>query len=415
MSADMPNQTLEDAADPNKLARRNAILLAVAQAFNGSTAALCISMGGLAGLYLLGDDKSLATAPVTTYNIGVALGALPAAMLMRKVGRRMGFIGGSLIGIAGALLTTGALFAHSFWLFCLGTVLYGASGSFTQQFRFAAADQGLESFKPKAISWVLAGGVFAGIIGPQTVIYAKDLFEPVKFAGAFLAGAGLLIIGIIVLSQLKFAQPQSQSTEDDPANSTPARPLSEIMAQPRFIVAVMCAVGAYALMSFVMTAAPLAMVGHGIHINDATLGIQWHVLAMFGPSFFTGNLIARFGKEKIVATGFFILIASALVALNGVGLWQFWTSLVLLGLGWNFGFIGATAMLTETYRPNEKSKAQGANDFILFGSVALASLMSGLTLNFVGWEMINTVVFPVVIVCLLSLIWLSTRANRGLA
>ena len=396
-------------SDPNRVARRNALILSAAQALNGSVAPISIALGGLAGMYLLGEDKSWATFPVTSYNLGVALSALPAAMLMRNIGRRLGFMGGSIIGMVGTLVCAYALYLGSFAVFCVGMILSGSAGAFTQQFRFAAADEGEASFKPKAISWVLAGGILAAVIGPQTAANFKDLFAPVQFAGAYFAATFLLFAGMLVLSQLKFAQPQLQAEIIDDSN---ARSLAEIVTQPQFIVALMCAIGAYALMSFVMTAAPLAMVACGISQEDAILGIQWHVMAMFGPSFVTGHLIARFGKKTIVATGFALLIACAILALQGQQLWQFWVSLVLLGIGWNFGFIGATAMLTETYTPAERNKTQGINDFLLFGSVAFASLMSGQTLNAFGWYMLNWIVFPVVAICLIALAWLHLKSQK---
>lgn len=395
--------TTDSSIDPNASARRNALLLSAAQALGGGAAPIAISMGGLAGLYLLGTDKSLATAPVTGYNVGVALAALPAAMTMARIGRRLGFMAGGLVGILGALLSSWAIVQGNFWLFCVGMVLFGGGGAFTQQYRFAAADQGTDDFKPKAISWVLAGGLFAAIIGPQTAINFRNLFAPVEFAGAYFAASFLMLGAIFVVSFLKFDKPMSKA---DRSVADTGRPLMEILTQPRFIVSVVCAVGSYGLMSFVMTGAPLAMVACGISPDLAINGIMLHVMAMFGPSFFTGNLIARFGKERIVAIGMAILGVCAIVALSGITLAHFWIALVLLGIGWNFGFIGATAMLTETYRPEEKSKAQGANDFILFSSVALASLMSGQTLNAFGWDAINWAVFPVIGICMLALFWL---------
>ena len=387
----------------NAAARRNAWLYAACQAFSSASAPVSIALGGLAGSYLLAGDKSLATAPVTGFNIGVALAALPAAMLMRRIGRRFGFMTGAIIGIAGLLVATGALMLHSFWLFCLGLMLTGSANGFAQQFRFAAADQGTPDFRAKAISIVLIGGVAAAIIGPQMVLFTRDLLAPVPFAGAFLSGTLLFAASLVVMT---FLEPSIPPKPEKGVEIDTGRPLSVIMLQPRFVVAVICAIGSYAMMSLVMTAAPLAMIGCGFTVDQATLGIQWHVLAMFAPSFFTGQLITRFGKERIVALGLAILVACACVALAGIELANFWLALVLLGLGWNFGFIGSTAMITETYQPAERGKAQGANDFLLFGAVAVASLMSGRTMNAFGWGAVNIIVFPVVAICFGALLWL---------
>ncbi len=458
------------AVDLNASAKRNALLLATAQAFCGASAPISIALGGLVGMYLLGDDKALATVPVAIYNLGVALAALPAAMLMGRFGRRNGFISGACVGICGAIVSSFAIFRGDFFLFCIGMALTGCGGAFTQQYRFAAADQGDFEFQPKAISWVLAGGIFAAIVGPQTAIYfinptspdfdlaapyfatavvvtgfivayvrgaigqtsscikavaaivaagliafwvgphiagfVRELFSPIEFAAAYLASAILLMFGMAALSQLKFDAPP---TNEQRKQADTGRPLGQIMMQPRFIVSVICAVGSFALMSFVMTGAPLAMKLCGFSPDDSTLGIQWHVMAMFGPSFFTGNLINRFGKERIVTIGMILLLACSTVALMGISLTNFYVALILLGFGWNFGFIGATSMLTETYRPQERAKAQGANDLILFGLVAFGSFMSGQTLNAFGadgWNAINYTVFPIVGMCLLSLLWL---------
>ncbi|MDN2564951.1 MFS transporter [Aquibium sp. A9E412] len=400
-----------DTAGLHREARRTALILAAAQAVVGASAPITISMGGLAGFYLLGADKSLATAPVTGFNIGVALGALPAAVLMRHVGRRHGFVAGTGVMALGGLIAALALFQMGFWLFAVGALLIGCGHAFTQQYRFAAVDNAPASFKPRAISWVLGGGVFAAIIGPQTVIYTRELFAPVMFAGSFAAIIGLSAIGALILSFLRLPQDAPSAVLDDDA---PARPMREILLQPRFLVALFCGVGAFALMSFVMTGAPLAMVGCGFTPDEATLGISWHVMAMYAPSFVTGSLIARFGKERIVAFGLALLIGCALVALSGVALWQFWLALILLGVGWNFGFIGATAMVAECYRASEKNKVQGVHDLILFSTVAFASLMSGQVYNAFGWEMLNWIALPVAALCLAALGALALRRRlRG--
>ncbi|RWC32473.1 MAG: MFS transporter [Mesorhizobium sp.] len=387
-------------AEAGREARRTALILAASQAIIGSAAPIAISVGGLAGHYLLGSDKSLATAPITGFNVGVALGALPAAAIIRRLGQRDGFMTGTIFTALGGLIATLALFQASFWLFAFGLLVIGIGGAFVQQFRFAAADNAPFQFKARAISFVLAGGIVTAILGPQIVIFTRELFAPVMFAGSFASILVLAAVGAAILSLLRI--PAKAAGKADITDSD-ARPLSEIVTRPRFVAALFCAVGSYALMSFVMTGAPLAMVGCGLSTDDATLGISWHVMAMFAPSFFTGSLIYRFGAERIVATGLVLLIGCAVVALSGLALWQFWTALILLGLGWNFGFIGATAMVADSYRPSEKGKVQGFHDFVLFGSVAFASLMSGAVYNAWGWEMLNWIIFPVTVLCFVAL------------
>ena len=388
----------------DKLARRNVVVLASAQALAGAGAPIAISLGGIVGFYLLGTDKTLATVPVTAFVVGTALATLPAGVLAKRIGRRRGLMTGSLIGICGGLLAAYGIFLSFFWLFCLGVLFAGANSAFVQQYRFAAADTASESFRPKAISWVMAGGVLAGIIGPQTAALARDLLAPTLFAGAFVGLSVLAALSWVVLSFLRFPPIVKQQV------ATGGRPLPDIMRQKRFIIAVLCAVSSYALMSFVMTAAPLAMMSSGHGTANAVLGIQWHVLAMFGPSFFTGSLIQRFGKERIVATGLLLLASSATLALSGLELAHYWGALVLLGIGWNFGFIGATAMLTDTYRPEEKNRVQAVNDFIVFGFVAAASLSSGGVLNAFGWSTINLIVFPIVVIAFAMLFF--TRGRK---
>ncbi|MGB8816699.1 MAG: MFS transporter [Rhizobiaceae bacterium] len=399
-------------ATPMPQAKRAAFILAAAQAIVGSVPPIAISMGALAGVYLLGADKSLATAPVSGFNIGVAVGALPAAWLARKIGQKHAFMTGALVTSLGGAIAALALFQGSFWLFVAALLLLGTGGSFAQQYRFAAADNSPSSFKPQAISWVLGGGIVSAVLGAQAVIFTKDVFLPVQFAGAYMVIILFGFVGFAILTQLKL-QIEPPKVEGIARDS--GRPLGQIIAQPRFMVALLCSVGSYALMSLVMTGAPLAMVGCGFSVNEATLGIQWHVLAMFGPSFFTGSLIARYGRERVVATGLIILIGCAFVALSGIQLWNFWLSLVLLGLGWNFGFIGATAMVTDCYRPEEKSKVQGFHDTVLFGSVASASLLSGKIFLVWGWGALNWMILPVTGLCLIALVWLSLTKRSVVA
>jgi len=382
-------------------ARRNVFLLTVTQAILGSAGPLSFSVGALAGYQLLGADKSLATAPLTGFNIGVALGAVAVALAARFLGRKAGFILGALLCSTGGALAAVALFRIDFWLFALGLMLIGLAGGFTQKIRFAAADASPSFYKPKAISWILAGGVVSAIVGPQLAIFGKDVLAPVTFAGTFIAlvPLGLLAAGILCFLKL----PEVKQT----VSSAPARPLFEIVAPRRFITGMICGIGSYALMTFMMTGAPLAMViGCGFPSELATLGIQWHVLAMFGPSFFTGVLITRFGAEKVVAAGLIILMACAIVAHMGVELWNFWLALILLGAGWNFGFIGATSIVSSSYRPQEADKVQGFHDIILFGTVAVSSFSSGQVFTAWGWSVMNLVIWPVAGFCLILVLTL---------
>jgi len=382
----------------DSLAKRNALVLACAQALGGSSPAIVVSLGGLVGQNLA-DHKELATLPVSLLNLGLALGTIPAAMLMRRAGRRTGYIVGAGIGVGGGCLAAFGIASYSFMLFCLGTLIIGMYGSFNQSYRFAATDAASESFKPRAIAWVMTGGLVAGVIGPQTVIWLRDAVQTAPFSGAFLGQAALALMSMAVVS---FLRPVPISIAQ---NAGGGRPLSEIVRQPKFIVAAVAGLVSYALMSFLMTAAPIAMVGCGLPIATAALGIQWHILAMFAPSFFTGRLIGRFGKERVTALGLGLIAISAAIGLSGIEVVHFWTSLILLGLGWNFGFIGATAMVTDCYRPEERTKVQAANDFLIFGSVAVASFSSGKLLNAGGWDTVNWMVFPPVLVALVLLLW----------
>ncbi len=404
----MTSTTITEEFD-DQTARRNAIILATAQAFGGASAPIVIALGGLAGFYLLGEDKSLATLPVTAFVVGVAVTTIPAAMLMRRIGRRAGFQVGAINPILGGLIAAYGIMSGQFWLLCLGAAFTGAGNAFVQQYRFAAADSASAAFRPKAISWVLAGGVVTGIVGPQIVIFTKDALDPIPFAGAFLAQ---VVLGAILIGILAFIRIPNVAAA--PASGG-GRPLSQIMAQPKFIVSVVCAIGSYGLMSFVMTATPLAMVACDHSATDATLGIQWHVIAMFAPSFFTGSLIARFGHAKVISVGLALLAGCSVVALMGITLAHFWFALILLGVGWNFGFIGATAMLTETYTAEERSRVQGVNDFLVFGFQAVASLLSGAILNIFGWSAVNMVTFPIVAICFGMLIWHWLASKRASA
>ncbi len=384
-----------------RLAKRNVLLLTMAQAIVGSAAPVSFAVGALAGYQLLGDDKSLATAPLTGFNIGTAIGAIVIAAVSKALGRRNSFMVGALLAALGGILAAIGLFRAQFWLFTAGVAIVGISGGFAQKIRFAAADASPSFFKPAAISWILAGGIVSAILGPQIAILTKDLFEPVMFAGAFLSFVPLAIFAMIVLSALKL--PELVSSSPSGEKRVP-RPLREIVTTQRFITGMVCGISTYALMTFMMTGAPLAMVvGCGFSSDLSTLGIQWHVLAMFAPSFFTGRLVTRFGAEKIVAAGLFILMACAVVAHAGIELWNFWGALILLGIGWNFGFIGATSIIASSYRPEEADKVQGFHDIILFSTVACASFASGKVFNAFGWNAMNLLIWPVTLFCLIML------------
>lgn len=383
--------------DGDALAKRNALVLACAQALGGASPAIVISLGGIVGSQLV-SNQAFATVPVSLMQLGLACGVIPAAMLMRRLGRRSGYVIGALIGVVAASIAAGGAVSRLFWLFCLGTFLCGFYGAYVQSYRFAAADTASDSFKPRAISWVMIGGLAAAVIGPQSVYWTRDLTPEAPFAASFLAQGGLALLAIGVVLLLR-APPVTEAKQQG------GRPLSEIMRQPKFIASVIAALVAYGLMSFVMTAAPLAMVGCGHSVGDAALGIQWHVLAMFGPSFFTGRLIARFGKEKLTAFGLLLTALAAVVGLTGLSVAHFWIVLILLGVGWNFGFIGATALVTDCYRPEERVKVQAANDFLVFGSVAIASFSAGGLLSAGGWTSVNWLVFPPVAIALALVAW----------
>jgi MFS family permease len=337
--------------------------------------------------------------------IGMWIGTLPIGWLARKFGRRFALQAGSVFGILSGLVSYSATMHGQFWLLLVGTFCGGLYAAAHQSYRFAATDTASDAFKPKAVSWVLAGGVFAAIIGPQLVIFTKDLMTPHIFAASFLGQSACALLAAAVLTFVKIPPVAEKRAEH-------SRPLSEIARAPRFLVAVACGVASFGMMNMIMTSAPLAMVGCGHSVTDAALGIQWHVLAMYAPSFFTGGLIARFGVERITAIGLGLIGLAAVTAISGITVWHFWGGLVLLGLGWNFSFIGATTMVTQCHRPQERNKVQAFNDFLIFGAMAVSSFSSGQLLAYVGWQAINEVVFPTIAIAGALLVWqvISKRA-----
>ena len=389
-----------DKPHDDRLARRTTFILSAAQALGGAILSINIAVATLAGANLLDEDKKFATLPATMMLFGTMCSTVFASLLSEKLGRRVAFIIGTLIGASGGFVAAIAIIQHSFALLLLGTFLTGSSGAFIQQYRFAAADQASPEFRPKAVSWVLAGGILAGVIGPQTAIFTQALIPDAVYAGTFFAQVVLCLAVIPILMLLRIPRPKPKQ-----GNQSEGRPLGALMSSFPFMTAVICGMMAYSTMSLLMTAAPLAMQGYQHSMADSSLGIQWHVIAMFGPSFVTGSLIARFGVERILLVGFALLAASAAVGYAGTSVAHFWTSLILLGVGWNFGFIGGTTMLTKYYRPEEQSRAQAFNDLLIFSSVAIASLSSGVLLELVGWRVLMIVAVPMVLlpVCLLAI------------
>jgi MFS family permease len=360
--------------------------LAVAQALGGANATVIFATGAIVGS-TLAPDPAYATVPISVFVVGMALGTLPAGWIARNHGRRAAFTAGGLAGIGSGIGASLGVIFGSFALFCLGTLLGGLYAAVVQSFRFAAADGASAAFRPKAVSWVLAGGIFAGILGPQLVSLTMDLWAPFIFAASYLAQATVALVALVVLLGVDLPKPAA-------ADRAAGRPLASIIRQPGFLAAAFCGAVTYALMNLVMTSAPLAMRLCGLPIGASNLAIQWHVIAMYGPSFFTGTLIARFGAQRIVALGLAITAAAAATGLLGVTVAHFWTGLVLLGIGWNFGFVGASAMVLETHRPEERHKVQSFNDFLVFGTMAVGSFSSGHLLAASGWEAVNWIAFP---------------------
>ncbi len=401
----MSDQVFDDIQTDDSQARRNALLLACGQALGGAIATIIIATGGHVGA-LLADDRSLATLPVSAFILGTALSTLPANLAMRKLGRRGGYFLSSLIGLVAMLIAAYGVYIGNFHIFALGTFATGGYWAFVQSYRFAATDIASEKFKSKAISWVMMGGLASAVIGPQTIIFTQDIIPNHIFAATYLAGAGLIVLSMLIVTQVRIARPIIMK------GASSGRPLAEIARSRRFVVAVFCGVVSYSVMTFIMTSSPLAIVGGGHSHAQAALGIQWHVVAMYLPSFFTGNLIDRYGKINIVIAGMLLLTGASIVGLSGETIGHFWTSLVLLGMGWNFGYIGATAMVTDCYRSDEMNKVQGLNDFLIFGLNAAASLSAGVIYFYYGWEMVATIVLPAIGLCLGLLIWISVRKRR---
>jgi len=385
-------------------ARRNAIILAVAQALYGAVTTAVVVTSGLVGSQLA-PSPALATMPMSMMIVGTAFTTFPISLMMRTVGRRAGFISCALFGALGSLIGLTAIFLQSFALFLAGCLLIGIYQASASYYRFAAADTASVAFRPKAISWVMTGGIVAALIGTMMVMATTDLLAPVTFAGTWAAMVAIALVAALLLIPLDI--PRLAKT-----NTATGRPLAVIATQPRYIVAVLSAMLSWGIMVLVMTAPPVAMLGCGFTVKDSSWVIQWHALAMYVPSFFTGSLIARFGAEKISAAGMLLLIGAAVSGLLGIHFENFAVGLVLLGLGWNFGFLGGTTLLTETYAPEERNKAQGLNDLLVFATTAMASLGAGKLLADLGWNAVNYAVFPMVALALAMIGWLMTHQRK---
>ena len=393
-------------------AMRNVIVLVLAQAVLGAQMPMIFIIGGLAG-QSLAPNACFATLPISLIVLGSMLSATPVSAIMQRFGRKAGFLLGAGMGALGGLVGAYGLYLGSFGIFLLGSFLTGAYMSAQGFYRFAATDTASDAFRPKAISYVMAGGLASALIGPELVKLTADTYV-VPFLGTYAMVVALNIGGALLFFFLDIPKPPV------PEHDAPrGRSRSELLRSPRIAVAVICGMVSYALMNLVMTSTPLAVVGCGFDTGDAADIVRAHVLAMFAPSFFTGHLIARFGVERIIGLGLLILAGAGAVALSGVELEQFYLALILLGIGWNFGFIGATTMLASAHEPHERGRVQGLNDLLVFGGVTFASLASGGLMNCsggapqAGWAAVNLAMAPFLVLAGGALIWLVLRPREA--
>lgn len=386
-------------------ARRNVFILSLCMALSNSAVTLQVTLGGLVG-HILSDDKAFATLPVTFVVGGTALATIPASMLMRRFGRKLGFMLGCFIAIAGSLTAASGLYLGDFWLFCLGAFVFGASSAFVQLYRFAAADIAPGEMKSRAISWVMIGGLVSAFLGPEIAKHTRELLTPHLFLASYLAAAALPVAVLAILTTVTIPPPTVSELREE------GRPLTEIIRQPAFLVAALAGMFGYGVMNLLMTATPLAMQLCEHPFSAAATVIQWHVFGMFFPSFFTGNLIARYGALRIIVLGALLNLVCISVALSGIAIMNFQLALLLLGVGWNFMYIGGTALLTEVYRPAERNKTQALNDFLVFGTVALASLGSGKMLYHWGWDVVPLSALPFILIAGLAALWLFLQRKR---
>lgn len=369
--------------------------LVIAQALAGANAVVVYATGAIVGS-MLAPSPLLATLPISIFVVGMAVCILPVGRIARLYGRRASFLVGAAAGVIAGLVAMVALLLGWFWLFCAATFFGGIYAAVVLSFRFAAADAVPAERKAKALSLVMAGGVAAGVVGPQLVTWTMHLWPAQIYVATFLAQAIAAALSALVLLGVRLPKPTA-------AEIAGGRPLWDVARQPRFIAAVICGAVTYLLMNFLMTAAPLAMHMEGHSHTHTNLGVQWHVIAMYAPSFFTGSLIARYGAARITALGLVLTAISAAVGLGGMDVAHFWWMLILLGIGWNFGFLGASAWVLECHRPEEKNRVQSLNDFLIFGVMALGSFLSGGILGAYGWTTLLWISFIPLAITLLAL------------
>ncbi|HEY9079199.1 MFS transporter [Magnetovibrio sp.] len=374
------------------------LMLATAQGLYLVSGVTFIMFAGLVG-QMLADNKLLATLPIAVMTIGTASSTIPMSILMKRIGRRFGFLIGASAGVSAGALGAYAITEGSFVLFCLAALVMGIYQACTQYYRFAAVESAPMDFVSRAVSFVLLGGVISALFGPSLAVFSRDLLAPVPFAGGFAMASLISVAAMIPLSLVRIPRPMEDSNHEG------ARPLGVIVRQPAFIAAVLNAATSYGLMVLVMTATPLAMTACGFEMHDTGSVIQWHVLAMFVPSFFTGSLIHRFGVLTILFSGMALFIVSAVFATSGIEMLNFGVALILLGVAWNFLFVGGTTLLTEAYQPSEKAKTQGINEFIVFASAATGSFASGGLFNLSGWDAVNYGMAPFLGVTFLVTLW----------